>query len=218
VTIVSATRWSDGKVSVKYSYKISGGKENTNVISGTESYVEKKLRDRHKWRGYIDYKRPVEEAGMPASVHNSEDFSKRTIQNLLNLQKTSPLPSYLKNEIKNAIKNHKAGNYDMELLNKLQDDFRFYHELAYDDNRERVAAKKDPWRRDDLDEAGMPASVIKNKEKLSQMTDKELADKFSDKSEKELRDMAARHGYGWNKATKTGSDHYLKRVQKGKSE
>ena len=24
--------------------------------------------------------------------------------------------------------------------------------------------------------------------------------------------MAARHGYGWDKATKTGSDHYVRRV------
>ena len=44
------------------------------------------------------------------------------------------------------------------------------------------------------------------------MSDKEFAEKHGHKSEKDLRDMAARHGYGWNKETKTGSDHYVRRV------
>ena len=68
----------------------------------------------------------------------------------------------------------------------------------------------------ELEEAGMPASVIKHKEKLSGMSDKDLAQHLGGKSEKDLRDMAARHGYGWNKQTKTGSDHYVKRVASGK--
>jgi hypothetical protein len=63
-----------------------------------------------------------------------------------------------------------------------------------------------------LDEGGMPSSVIAHKQKLANMSDKEFAEKHGHKSEKELRDMAARHGYGWDKATKTGSDHYVKRV------
>jgi len=64
----------------------------------------------------------------------------------------------------------------------------------------------------ELDEGGMPSSVIAYKQKLANMSDKEFAEKHGNKSEKELRDMAARHGYGWDKATKTGSDHYVKRV------
>ena len=63
-----------------------------------------------------------------------------------------------------------------------------------------------------LQEAGMPSSVIAQKQKLANMSDEEFAEKHGNKSEKELRDMAARHGYGWDKATKTGSDHYVKRV------
>jgi hypothetical protein len=69
-----------------------------------------------------------------------------------------------------------------------------------------------------IEEAGMPASVIKHKEKLAGMSDKELASHLEGKSEKDLRDMAARHGYGWNKQTKTGSDHYVKRVASGLKE
>lgn len=63
---------------------------------------------------------------------------------------------------------------------------------------------------------GMPASVIASKKKYAEMSDEDFAAKHSHKSEKELRDMAARHGYGWNKATKTGSDHYVKRVAAAK--
>jgi len=64
----------------------------------------------------------------------------------------------------------------------------------------------------ELDEGGMPSSVIAHKQKLANMSDSEFAEKHGHKSEKELRDMAARHGYGWDKASKTGSDHYVKRV------
>ena len=67
-----------------------------------------------------------------------------------------------------------------------------------------------------IDEAGMPASVIKHKQQLANLSDEEFAEKHGNKTEKELRDLAARHGYGWNKTTKTGSDHYVKRVAKGK--
>lgn len=74
---------------------------------------------------------------------------------------------------------------------------------------------KHPYMEETLDE-GMPAPVIKHKQQLANMSDKEFAEKHGHKSEKDLRDMAARHGYGWNKATKTGSDHYVKRVAKAK--
>ena len=58
----------------------------------------------------------------------------------------------------------------------------------------------------------MPASVIAHKQKLANMSDKEFSEKYGHKPEKELRDMAARHGYGWNREAKTGSDHYVKRL------
>ena len=67
-----------------------------------------------------------------------------------------------------------------------------------------------------IDEGGMPASVIAHKQKLASMSDKEFAEKHGHKTEKQLRDMGARHGYGFDKATKTGSDHYVKRVSSAK--
>lgn len=69
-----------------------------------------------------------------------------------------------------------------------------------------------PVKEETLGEGRMPASVIAHKQKLANMSDKEFSEKHGHKSEKELRDMAARHGYGWNKETKTGSDHYVKRL------
>lgn len=61
-----------------------------------------------------------------------------------------------------------------------------------------------------LDE-GMPSSVIKHKQKYANMSDSELAAKLGGKSEQELRQMAWRHGYG------KMSDHYVRRVAKGKT-
>jgi hypothetical protein len=63
-----------------------------------------------------------------------------------------------------------------------------------------------------MEEGRMPPSVIAHKQKLASMSDKEFAEKHGHKSEKQLRDMGARHGYGFDKATKTGSDHYVKRA------
>jgi len=61
--------------------------------------------------------------------------------------------------------------------------------------------------RKNTDEGGMPSSVIKSKQKLAMMTDKELADRFKGADEKTLRQMAWRHGYG------NMSSHYLDRVK-----
>ena len=58
----------------------------------------------------------------------------------------------------------------------------------------------------------MPASIIKHKQKLAFMSDKELADRFKDKDETTLRQMAWRHGYG------KMSSYYWDRVQAGKQE
>jgi hypothetical protein len=54
----------------------------------------------------------------------------------------------------------------------------------------------------------MPASIIKHKEKLAHMSDKELANRLKDFDERRLRQMAWRHGYG------KMSSHYLDRVRK----
>lgn len=58
---------------------------------------------------------------------------------------------------------------------------------------------------------GMPSSVIKHKQKYANMSDAEVAAALGDKSEEQLRQMAWRHGYG------KMSDHYVRRVAKGKS-
>jgi|TARA_B110000483_G_scaffold236909_1_gene310812 hypothetical protein len=65
---------------------------------------------------------------------------------------------------------------------------------------------------DTVEEGGMPASVIKSKQRYADMTNQELADRFKDSDEKTLRQMAWRHGYG------NMSSHYFDRVQKGKSQ
>ena len=61
-------------------------------------------------------------------------------------------------------------------------------------------------------EAGMPSSVIKHKQRLAMMTDKELADRHGDKDESTLRQMAWRHGYG------KMNSYYWDRIQKAKTE
>jgi hypothetical protein len=58
-----------------------------------------------------------------------------------------------------------------------------------------------------LHEGGMPASIIKHKQKLAMMSDEELADRFKDFDEDRLRRMAWGHGYG------KMSSHYLDRVK-----
>lgn len=64
---------------------------------------------------------------------------------------------------------------------------------------------------DQVDER-MPASIIKHKEKLAHMSDKELADRFKDFDDTRLRQMAWRHGYG------KMSDYYVNRKNKGMSQ
>jgi hypothetical protein len=60
-------------------------------------------------------------------------------------------------------------------------------------------------------EGGMPSSVIKHKQKLAMMTDKELANSHhGERDEESLRKMAWSHGYG------KMSSHYLDRVRRGK--
>ena len=69
---------------------------------------------------------------------------------------------------------------------------------------EKEVAKEN---RKNTDEGGMPASVIKSKQRYANMSDEELADRFKGADEKTLRQMAWRHGYG------NMSSHYLDRVK-----
>ena len=62
-----------------------------------------------------------------------------------------------------------------------------------------------------IKERGMPSSIIKHKQKLAMMTDKELADRFKDADEDKLRRMAWGHGYG------KMSSHYWDRVQNART-
>jgi hypothetical protein len=63
-----------------------------------------------------------------------------------------------------------------------------------------------------IKEAGMPSSVIKSKQRLDGMSDKDFAAAHGDKTEEQLEAMAWRHGYG------KGSKHYVRRAQRGKKE
>lgn len=70
-----------------------------------------------------------------------------------------------------------------------------------------------------LDETRMPASVIKHKQRIANMTPEEKAKKFAGKSEEELKSMARRHGYGKdsNEYSKHGSfEKKLDEVSLGK--
>ena len=58
-------------------------------------------------------------------------------------------------------------------------------------------------------EAGMPSSVIKNKQRNAEMSDKDFHAAHKDKSEDDLKAMAWRHGYG------KGSTHYVDKHKKG---
>ena len=97
--------------------------------------------------------------------------------------------------------------------NKWRSEFHNDPSIRFGKNfKKKPEAEPKDVKEDTLDEGGMPASVIAHKQKLANMSDKEFSEKYGHKPEKELRDMAARHGYGWDKATKTGSDHYVRRV------
>lgn len=65
-------------------------------------------------------------------------------------------------------------------------------------------------RKEGVVEAGMPASVIKSKQRYSKMTPAEFAQAHGTKSDDELKAMAWRHGYG------KGSTHYVNKRNKGK--
>lgn len=76
--------------------------------------------------------------------------------------------------------------------------------------RKRHPEAKVKFQQEVIKEAGMPSPVAKHKQKLSGMSDAELAERLKDKSDDELKKMAERHGYG------KMSPHYVSRVNKGK--
>ena len=67
-----------------------------------------------------------------------------------------------------------------------------------------------------VEEGGMPASVIKSKQNRANMSDKQFADSHKDKSDADLRSMAWRHGLG--KPGTPGHDHYVNKRNKGLKE
>lgn len=67
-----------------------------------------------------------------------------------------------------------------------------------------------------LSEGGMPSGVIRHKQRIEAMTDKEFAEKHSEKTDDELRSMAWRLGYG--KGAGKGSDHLVNRRKRGLGE
>jgi hypothetical protein len=70
-----------------------------------------------------------------------------------------------------------------------------------------ASAPKHPYMEESLDETRMPASVIKHKQRIANMTPEEKAKKFAGKSEEQLKSMARRHGYGKD------SNEYSKHVK-----
>jgi hypothetical protein len=66
---------------------------------------------------------------------------------------------------------------------------------------------KHPYMEETVEEGRMPASVIKHKQRIANMTPEEKAKKFAGKSEEQLKSMARRHGYGKD------SNEYSKHVK-----
>ena len=99
----------------------------------------------------------------------------------------------------------------------------FHSDVTYKSSAERMKAGEpayDPHRTEikRVDEAGMPASVIKHKQRIANMTPEEKAKKFAGKSEEQLKSMARRHGFGKDSTeySKHGSEKKLDEVSLGK--
>ena len=83
--------------------------------------------------------------------------------------------------------------------------------------REKMSGKdRQQFEEVQVDEAGMPASVIKSKQNRANMTDKQFADSHKNHSDADLRSMAWRHGLG--KPGTPGHDHYVNKRNKGLKE
>lgn len=68
---------------------------------------------------------------------------------------------------------------------------------------------QDAHKASNVQEARMPSSVIKSKQRNAEMSHQDFAAKHKDKSDDELRSMAWRHGYG------KGSNYYVNKRNKG---
>ena len=126
--------------------------------------------------------------------------------------KQSIVESDFKNKIMNKLKKP-ADDYiaKKKALQDLQNDPHTYKDVELKKELIRRKAELERTKETQTNER-MPASIIKNKQRYAQMTDKELADRFKDSDETTLRQMAWRHGYG------KMSSHYWDRVQKGKAQ
>ena len=131
---------------------------------------------------------------------------------LIDFIKQPIVESDFKNKIMNKLKKP-ADDYiaKKKALQDLQNDPHTYKDVELKKELIRRKAELERTKETQTNER-MPASIIKNKQRYAQMTDKELADRFKDSDETTLRQMAWRHGYG------KMSSHYWDRVQKGKAQ
>lgn len=116
----------------------------------------------------------------------------------------------------------------LEVLKASDPTGKWIHDFVHSDNpkfagkskKERIrmalgaayGAKRANEEVEQIDEGGMPSSVIKSKQRYNQMTPSEFANAHRDKSDDELRSMAWRHGHGKN------SNHYIDKRNKGLKE
>lgn len=107
-----------------------------------------------------------------------------------------------------ANKNGKVDAHDFKIL---RGETKAKTKPQYD--KERPAFKEEV---EHVEEGGMPASIIKHKQNISYLSDKEFANKYANRSDDELRSMAWRHGYGG--PGKPGHEHYVNRRKKGLKE
>lgn len=123
------------------------------------------------------------------SVHEEAEIAEKTLM---------PAEIKKRNEIADAIKRRNPNMPDDQKM------------------KFATAAAKRVTKQKEIQEAGMPSSVIKHKQQLANMTDEKFAEKHGDKTEKQLRSLAWSHGYG--KPGTPGHDHYVNRVAAGLKE
>lgn len=112
--------------------------------------------------------------------------------------------------IKNLSRKHAKGTYDHGKAEKLwgyhakraADAYHKEHGHKFSVAHRKEASKhmadsaRDEHGFGSVKEGRMPASVIRHKQKLANMTPEEKAKKFAGKSEEQLKSMARRHGFG----------------------
>jgi hypothetical protein len=108
-----------------------------------------------------------------------------------------------------------AGERILKMSKKERDEKKSFASAEKEANKWQKHRLKEE---EQIDEGGMPASVIKHKQKLASMSPDELKQKFAGKSEEHLKSMARRHGYGKDSDvySKHGSEKKLDEVSLGK--